>query len=600
MTFRQSLEDFPLTVDLGREVPDWGLTRWGGGGLRFRPDDGEGFSLRGDGRQVLYRGGKRSHRFTILGGDRFEYDCILNKEPDCNTVCLTMDGAENYNFFRQPDFVRDPFLKGSYAVYKKETLLGEGTGKLCHIHRPKIIDSRGRWVWGDLSIAGDRLCITIPETWLAEAKYPVIVDPIIGTNTIGSQITGPDPNNGGYDRPMLDGEMALNQYPVNQSGGGNCTAYVYAYYSNSDSYITPCLYTDNSNKPYLRKSKNEQEVRVDITSQRPAGWRSNTFSIDGSITAGANVWFGVKASWFTTRFDYGGKCYKFWPDYDSYPEDYDEDLPPPVINITQWDTYCTIKWSWYFDYTATQAQNFTRTLTQGVTLTDTRKLTANYKKTLTMNGQNGTALGHGSSYIRKHMAQVKGTDTTPWLRGLYRSITETLRVLTPLGYCRELYRSLLETARLSATANRSTGNNRNIGTTAGSNDGISRSRGIFRALLETAQTGDGAVSFIGLLRRLIEQAGSTDSAGKWNVYIRGLYEQAGNNAETGHQGEYYREAFDTAGVAGLPLRSLGVFIKLVTVGLVRDYLLRRFLKSNEEIVLKSAVCRDIEIESRIH
>jgi hypothetical protein len=84
------------------------------------------------------------------------------------------------------------------------------------------------------------------------------------------------------------------------------------------------------------------------------------------------------------------------------------------------------------------------------------------------------------------------------------------------------------------------------------------------------------------------------------VYIRGLYEQAGNYAGTIHQGEYHRETSDIAGSTGLPLRSLGVFIKLVTVGLVRDYFLRRFLKSNEEIVLKSAVCRDIEIESRIH
>jgi hypothetical protein len=119
-------------------------------------------------------------------------------------------------------------------------------------------------------------------------------------------------------------------------------------------------------------------------------------------------------------------------------------------------------------------------------------------------------------------------------------------------------------------------------------------------LLETAKTGDGMAYFAGWLRRLIEQAGSTDSTGKLSVYIRGLYEQAGNYAGTVHQGEYYREAFDTAGVAGFPLRSLGVFIKLVTVGLVRDYLLRRFLKSNEEIVLKSAVCRNLEIESRIH
>ncbi|AEF81454.1 hypothetical protein [Leadbettera azotonutricia] len=596
MTFRQSLTDFPLTVDLGREVPDWGLTRWGKAGsvppLRFRPpDDGEGFSLRGNRRQLLYRGRKRSHRFTILGGDRFEYDCILNKEPESNTVCLIMDGAENYDFFRQPDFVRDPFLKGSYAVYKKETLIGEGTGKLGHIHRPKIIDNRGRWVWGDLSIAGDRLCITIPETWLAEAAYPVIVDPVIGTNTIGSQyLWDNDP-----PEPMIplmnEIAMPVNRFLVNETINGTCTAKFYVYSSEEpESGGYPVLYSDNSNKPLTRKSKGESYIDLQVKSGKPAGWRSGTFQSNGSIASGSYIWFGLAAVYFWyTRFDYGLK---------SFHDDWDCETIPNTYPIYNANYYQNFKMSMYFEYTS--AQNYTRMLTQGVKLTDTRKLTANYKKTLTMNGQNGTALGHGSSYLRKHTAQVKGTDTTPWLRGMYRSITETLRVLTPLGYCRELYRSLLETARSSATANRSTGNNRSIGTTAGSNDGISRSRGIFRALPETAKTGDGTAYFAGWLRRLIEQTGSTDSAEKWNVYIRGLYEQAGNYAGTVHQGEYYRETSDIAGSTGLPVRSLGVFIKLVTVGLVRDYLLRRFLKSNEEIVLKSAVCRNLEIESRIH
>ena len=119
--FRQSLTDFPLTVDLGDKSPSWGLTRWAGNrGLRFIPLDDEGFSLRGNKRLLLYKGRRRSHRFTILGDGAFEYDCILNKEPESNIISLLMEGAEDFDFFRQPDFVPDPFLKGSYAVYKKK------------------------------------------------------------------------------------------------------------------------------------------------------------------------------------------------------------------------------------------------------------------------------------------------------------------------------------------------------------------------------------------------------------------------------------------------------------------------------------------------
>ena len=86
--------------------------------------------LRLNKQRLVYKGRRRSHRFTILGDNAFEYDCILKKEPESNVVTLLMDGAESFDFLRQPDFVPDPFLKGSYAVYKKETLIGEWFGKI--------------------------------------------------------------------------------------------------------------------------------------------------------------------------------------------------------------------------------------------------------------------------------------------------------------------------------------------------------------------------------------------------------------------------------------------------------------------------------------
>jgi hypothetical protein len=73
--FLQSTADFPLTVALGQKVPSWGLSRWRGkSDLRFIPPDNESFSLRGDKQRLIYKGRKRSHRFTILGDNSFEYD----------------------------------------------------------------------------------------------------------------------------------------------------------------------------------------------------------------------------------------------------------------------------------------------------------------------------------------------------------------------------------------------------------------------------------------------------------------------------------------------------------------------------------------------
>jgi hypothetical protein len=63
-----------------------------------------------------------------------------------------LENTDKYDFLRQPDFVKKPLLKSSYAVYMKEISDGIGTGKLCHIRRPKIIDASGKAVWSVLSV----------------------------------------------------------------------------------------------------------------------------------------------------------------------------------------------------------------------------------------------------------------------------------------------------------------------------------------------------------------------------------------------------------------------------------------------------------------
>ncbi|GHV04029.1 hypothetical protein FACS189485_08550 [Spirochaetia bacterium] len=460
---------------------------------------------------MLYKGRKKSHRFSILNDGAFEYDCILNKEPDSNIVTLTLDGTDQFDFFRQPDFVPDPFLKGSYAVYKKETLIGEGTGKLCHIHRPKIIDSQGRWVWGDLSIIGDRLLITIPETWLVDAAYPVIVDPVVGTSTIGSQTTWYDPDNESTGPVFVEEGLIVNRFLVPEPFNGSATACVYAWYDDYYGRCQPILYSDSSNAPLTRKSAFEGNFDIAVSSSKAASWRVTSFKTKESISGGTYLWYGLFSDFFAVRFDYGQKCY--W-DYwifvgDEIPNTY------PIRDIN-W--YFDFKVSMYFSYTV--GQNYSRTLTQGVTLTDTRKLTAAYKKTLIMNGGNMMSLGHGSSYYRKSAVDVK--------------------------------------------------------------------------------TNDNRIFTMSWLRYLMVNAAAFGSVGRLGNYIRGLYTNAGGMAETGHLTTYYRKQEDTAYTEAVPLRHLIMVIRLVTVSFVRDFILKRFLKSNEDIVLKSPVCREIEFDSRIH
>jgi len=576
--FRQSVNDFLLTVALGEKSPAWGLSRWGGSAaLRFVPSDDEGFSLRGDSRRLLYKGRRRSHRITILGDGAFEYDCILEKPPGTNTISLFMEGSENFDFFRQPNFLKEPLLAGSYAVYKKETLIGEGTGKLCHIHRPEIIDARGRRCWGDLAVVGNELRITIPERWLSEAAYPVIVDPTIGTATVGSQTTGPDPNNIYYDRPWLDSEYAFNKYLVPQNGNGVCTAYVYCY--NMDAYekALPILYTNQNNAPFMKKSQNENYIDVEVWNNKPAGWRNNTFKINGNITEGEYIWFGLFSSYFTTRFDYGGDCYKGWFDWETY-EDYDGE-PTPYIHAGSNNTHCTIKWSWYFNYTAITSQSYVRTITQGVTLSDSRKMARNYKRAVTQTARVNSSLKKFEIFCRKCVMTVKNTMTINRLPIFYRTVTEQIKATMGKVEKMSYSRKCSDGVKVNSDTN--------------------KNQSFIRTIQDGLKNFDTQSFSVLYLRAVSDNETAFENIRHLRSFIRGMTATVGSIAETTHEAVYKRIQTDTVQAMGTVFRSLIMFVRIVTRVFVRDYLLGRFLKAREELTLKSAICREIVLDSRI-
>jgi len=75
---------------------------------------------------------------------------------------------------------------GSYAVYSTTKRNNEyKTGKLFHIYRPLLIDAKGKTSWAILNITKTALTITVNQTFLASATYPVIVDPTFGKTSIG-------------------------------------------------------------------------------------------------------------------------------------------------------------------------------------------------------------------------------------------------------------------------------------------------------------------------------------------------------------------------------------------------------------------------------
>lgn len=119
------------------------------------------------------------------GGQEFEI--TLKEKPKSNIIQFTLvDKCVDY--FYQPELTLEEKIRGverpenivgSYAIYSSEEKINYiggkeyKSGKVGHIYRPKIIDSEGTEVWGDLHIENGILSVTIPQEFLNKAVYPV-------------------------------------------------------------------------------------------------------------------------------------------------------------------------------------------------------------------------------------------------------------------------------------------------------------------------------------------------------------------------------------------------------------------------------------------
>ena len=135
--------------------------------------------------------------------DGFEFEVIIKEKPISNVFNYSIE-TKGLDFFYQPELTqkekdngasRPDNVVGSYAVYHKtkrnnnlKTKHNYKTGKAFHIYRPKAIDNNGNEVWCELNISGNRLSVTVPQSFLDKAVYPVIVDPTFGYESIGASL----------------------------------------------------------------------------------------------------------------------------------------------------------------------------------------------------------------------------------------------------------------------------------------------------------------------------------------------------------------------------------------------------------------------------
>lgn len=229
--------------------------------------------------------------FADDGG--FKIDIILDKKPDTNVFCYTIEGAENYDFWYQPALTQQEIdegterpdnIIGSYAVYHKTLRNHEvdktnyETGKVMHIPRPQVWevnDKENTTIWADLSYNEGQLCVTVDNNYLQKAKYPVRVDPTFGYTSVGATAASIGAVKAYSKGTTVEAGTItqMSQYTYTSSGSGN---------------VGSALYSNTSSLPDVLLASHSATGTYTTTQQ----WVNTTISY--AVSSGTVYWL---ASW---------------------------------------------------------------------------------------------------------------------------------------------------------------------------------------------------------------------------------------------------------------------------------------------------------------
>lgn len=240
----------------------------------------------------------------------FDIDFTLEAKPDTNVFEYKIEGAEQFDFFYQPELTAEEIadgasrpenVVGSYAVYHKEKVnhhIGStnyATGKAFHIYRPKVIDANGAEVWAELSYESGVLSVTVPEKWLETAAYPVVVDPTFGYTTIGGTTS-----NATLD--ILRGSIFTS--PSDAAGATVSSITLYSAALSANGNVKAALVASST----LNIVPNGVSDPVSVTTASGASWRTYSFTTPPTLAASTNyLLMAVKSNNFHTfNYDAGG------------------------------------------------------------------------------------------------------------------------------------------------------------------------------------------------------------------------------------------------------------------------------------------------------
>jgi len=407
-----------------------------------------------------------------------------------------------------------------------------------------IIDARGRRCWGALSIVGDTLGITIPEKWLSEASYPVIVDPTVGTTTVGAFCVIP---NTIYDTigVYFNREFGLEKYILPDDFTGQATAY---YYSANDGInnITPVMYSNNNNLPNIKLSSNENKIVFKYPYDLNLGWLSAVFSINDLLERGSIVWFGFYAEAITSRWDYGGSLVTL----QSVNKEIFNYFPAYKINNN--DVRYGLKLSMYFTYEVT-GNNYSTYLSETARINDGKNIKLEYNRKCTQTIRVLTIISKAQSFFRKFVINASINMSLNGNRAIdyIGSVIDKIITETKLYIQIEYNRKCTQTMKIKTYISKTQLFFRRCKFTAGNSmwlNGIGKNKLV-----------------LSLIEKII--------ANSRLIAIKGISAKINDRVKA----------------EGIVKRKLSVLLRIMTNAVVRSFINKRFLKATVEITLKSRI-----------
>lgn len=239
--------------------------------------------------------------------------------------------------------IRPENVVGSYAAYHASQRDGEyKTGKAFHIYRPKATDKDGNSTWCELKIDVDNgiLRITVPQEFLDEAVYPVLVDPTFGYTTVGGtwqSYVADQAGAGVYAANATTNIDKLTLYVKNVGGSCNNKGVMWT------GGATPASVLTNGVTPAFQATSSTGK------------WEDAAYSSKPSVSNGTNYRLGIVGSsgWPYMQMAYDGTYEIHASNSYATPADYSPSSTEPTFQPSVYATYAATtttiapKWQHY-------------------------------------------------------------------------------------------------------------------------------------------------------------------------------------------------------------------------------------------------------------